>query len=705
MGEEEVRIRPFTYVIGIICVILVVLFTGFLALFSAGGTLWDLTTESWSKTWICDIMFVMFWPLVFSSIASLIAKGGKRLSKHELTVIIGMVWVSWLIPTYFGVMHVVTWLGTARLITAYHEWTLEYGAVTNWMFGPDPMNENLWKSWLYGGPVPWGAWMPALVIAICKLVPFYLSYAFFASLWRRQWVDVEALPFPYATAASRLIDMAYRGREAGSKPLLPRNKYLWLGVLIGFLAILPLWGPAIPSLGLSKLMYPDMIGVDLTPYVIIPNAPLNFHFEAFFIGAAFLVPIRTLFSYIVTQLIVSYIWPPLMAYLGIWESHSAGAYGTTHGLVSLWRAWNGPRMQQWVLTWGARAWYGIGAGFALLFWPVFVVHREELINGIRAIFGKALPEVEKREPLKYKYLLIGWLICTFLYLVVWWYQSAGYLNFIVGFIIFFLTQLYYGMLRARAEAEFGIAIDTWNDNMWAHNWDTSCREWFVADPHSPFFIPDVKARYLVLRADVNWFANTVRAAPCATLMDVYKLASLQGVHSKYILLGTILAFIVGVPVALFWLLQMICTFGLLNLKPFDVTGAPNNYHQRGPTYACIEVIGDYYRGSFLPIATQYLGSVIGAITVIVVYILYTRYPGFPLNPAGVAMGWGMIPESMFIPAIVAYIVKRIIIRIGGARLYEERAVPFAIGLIAALSIAIILNNLSEAVSIMTMLGG
>ncbi|MEM4462481.1 MAG: DUF6784 domain-containing protein, partial [Candidatus Bathyarchaeia archaeon] len=62
-------------------------------------------------------------------------------------------------------------------------------------------------------------------------------------------------------------------------------------------------------------------------------------------------------------------------------------------------------------------------------------------------------------------------------------------------------------------------------------------------------------------------------------------------------------------------------------------------------------------------------------------------------PGGVAMGFGWIIVNMVFPAIIAYIVKLIILRIGGTKLYDDLLMPFAIGMTAAVGIAVILGAL------------
>ena len=687
-SKEEVVIRPVAYIIGLIWTIIATVFTSFIALFTTGGALWGLNSEAWSNSWVGNMSFMWWWPLIVLSIMSAAARS-LGLNRREMVIILAMVWVTWIIPSHYGIIPSINMLGTARQIAAFHKWNLDYAKDEMWQWGPDPFDDSLWESWMYGGPVPWSAWMPTLLWQIARIIPYYLFFAFMATLWRRQWLEIEALPFPTATAASRLIDSVYEGE----KPRFLSNKFLWLGVLIGFLAIFPYWGWMIPGLGIEEPEHYCSLGYDFTPLVLIPLANLNFNFEAFLIGAAFLVPTKTLLSYIITCIAVYWIWWPTMAYLGLWEPQEAGTVGAGHGIhTTIWRGWTGPRMKAWVNTYGANAWVAFGVGFGLLFYPVLVAFRGELVNVLKAFVGKAPREVEEREPMNYRLMLLGTIVFLLIHVGLWWYGSMGTLPVLFG-IIWTVTCSLLFMCRARVAAEYGLLIDALNENQFAHNWDTNFREWWIADPASPFYIKDVKARFMALRPDMPWYATYVRAAPMATLLEAYRIGALQGVPSKYIFGASMLAVIVSVIVGLFTLLSMWCSFGAVNLSIFNFTGAPNNYQQRAPTYTCIEEVGDYWRGGFIarPTANQWILFAIGAILISVIYYLQGRYPWFPLNAGGVMMGFGWVPVNALVPSIVAYIAKTIVLRVGGAELYERKAMPFAVGMAAACGFAVIMG--------------
>ncbi|MCS7112389.1 MAG: hypothetical protein NZ955_00275 [Candidatus Bathyarchaeota archaeon] len=94
-------------------ILLFIIFTSFVALFTTGGTLWGLTINPWAQAQSGTLTFVFWWLLIIASLAAILAKNGG-LNKQEATLILTMVWVSWIIPSYYGVLSVLTMMGTAR---------------------------------------------------------------------------------------------------------------------------------------------------------------------------------------------------------------------------------------------------------------------------------------------------------------------------------------------------------------------------------------------------------------------------------------------------------------------------------------------------------------------------------------------------------------------------------------------------------------
>jgi hypothetical protein len=692
----EEKIRPMTYVIGAIAVVLVILLVDYLALFTVGGSFFDFTAgDVWVRNWQLEFVMVFFLPLVLSVIAAVVGPG---LRKGELIVILAMVVIVWRFPTYAGILWTTTMLGTARAIPAYQTWTLGYGVEHNWIFGPDPNVAAYWDSWMYGGAVDWNAWMPSRIVSIATVLPLLLSYVFLSSIWRRMWIDIEALPYPFATGNSMLINMAYEKAEKRT-PRIFTNLYLWIGLIIGFILLIPYWGPTLLPGYFTKLPfiwdYPaDWNQTPNDATFGLPNCAIYANFQPYMIAGIFLVPTTTLLSYLVGTLISNYILMAVPVYLGMWEAMSAPGETST-----LWRGWSGPMMQAWVQQWGAKAFLAFGAMLGLVYYPLWI-HRGEVVDMLKSIFGKGSPEVEKREPMKFRYLWVGYIACVILYVFMWDFramggQSYGNLNYLAGIIWVVATGWMYVIGQARVEAEFGVIMSPVNCNLFAHNWNEGIKTWMFADTMSPFYIGDLKQRYLVLSSDVSWFDQTFRVAPYTYLLHYFKIGSLNGVHAKHIFIGAIIATVVGAVLVPFASLQFWCMFGATRLAEFSYTGSPANYFQRGPTYGSTSVVGDYWRGGLIPqpVPMEWVQAAASAIGIIFVYILRSRFAWFPLNPAGVAIGFMWVVDALVFPAIVAYILKLIVLRIGGLKLYQEKAMPFMIGVAASIGLAVIVNNL------------
>jgi hypothetical protein len=695
----EEKIRPVTYIIGAIAVIIVLLFVGYLALFTTGGSWWDFTAgDVWTRNWNLEFCMVFLLPLILSVIAAVI---GPKVRKGELVIICAMVAITWTFTTYPGIIWTTTMLGTARALSgSYGTWTMGYGAVHNWIFGPDPNVAANWNSWMYGGPVDWNAWLPSRMVSIATVLPLLLSYVFLSSLWRRMWIDIEALPYPFATANSTIINMAYEKTEKGT-PRIFTNAYLWIGLVIGFLLMFPYWGPVlVPGIYATKLSntfwYPvnSLSQTSLDASFGLPNTALNFNLQPWYVAAGFLVPSTTLLSYIVGTLITGYLLAALPVWIGAWE-----AYSSPGDVSTLWRGYTGPMMQAWTNQWGARAFMAIGAMIGLVYFPL-VIHRTEVLDSLKSIFGKGSPEVEKREPMKYRYLWLGYIICVLWYVFMWDYRagggsSLGNLNWLAGIIWVVATGWMYMIGQARLEAEMGLVCSPVNCNMFAHNWNEGIKSWLFADQTSPFFINDLKQRYLVQSSDVSWFDQTFRVAPFTYLLHYFKIGSLNGVRSKHIFIGAIIAVIVAVIVVPFASLQFWCMFGATRLKEFAYSGSPANYFQRGPTYSCLTLVGDYYRGGTIakPIPQEWIQAAIAAVAISCIYIVRARFAWFPLNAAGVALGFMWCVDYFLWAAIVAYILKLIVLRVGGLKLYQEKAMPLAIGVAVADGVAVLICNI------------
>jgi len=66
--------------------------------------------------------------------------------------------------------------------------------------------------------------------------------------------------------------------------------------------------------------------------------------------------------------------------------------------------------------------------------------------------------------------------------------------------------------------------------------------------------------------------------------------------------------------------------------------------------------------------------------VVLLAVLRAHYVWWPLHPAGYLLGISYAMEYFWLPVLIAWLVKAILLRYGGSRAYRA-AVPFFLGLI------------------------
>lgn len=79
----------------------------------------------------------------------------------------------------------------------------------------------------------------------------------------------------------------------------------------------------------------------------------------------------------------------------------------------------------------------------------------------------------------------------------------------------------------------------------------------------------------------------------------------------------------------------------------------------------------------------------GIVLVFIIYLLRSRFAWFFINPVGIAVSW--VTDWWWATIFLAFIIKYVVLRIGGARAYEEYLVPIAAGLLAGYGVGAIVS--------------
>jgi len=706
--EALLGVRPFVWVIGIVWVIIISIISTWLNGFTF-GTNWGFLHNWYEFDWAEQQLYSwVAWPFIVAFIASLIARPLK-LTAQEVTVIITMVWISWFIPRFGGVSTTYLWVGA--LIGMGDPWKTHISTLgdcfpTQWL-APDPRDTAIWEPFFYGGVVPWSAWTIPIIFYILYSCAMYFTSIFAATLVRRIWIDVEALPYPASSAATLLVEMSVS--KNSKRPELFRNKCLWLGMLVGFLTTPHYWMHCfieqIPIIDMWRAM-------DITPLAIIPWVPLMFVFESWIIGAFYFVPQMVSLSFVLFNFILLWILPPIMTMMGILPPMPAGNDG-----IDVWyflmRYNTDPVVQKNFYTYSYGVVYGffiIGAMWACVIWPL-IVNRRFVWENIKAIWKRMSREVEEREPIPYK---VQWLILILL--ILFWdalmvIGSDGAIPFWFAPVWILQVILVNTLWGARFYGDFGGIVNPYQNATVSHLYYNVFGYWWAISPMSPAYVGPETNPQPRFNADVfysfpMWGYSNQTVANCTIpgrLMESYRMADNTKTHSKYILAASLLAVFLAV------------TFSIISGVFFSNTyGVMAKWKQSGVFVwnggwqglcAILNARGEYkwqwWPGDVDPPATLWIAIAIGFITVVILYILRAKVQALSwLHPIGLA-AVGVVYAPIFWSALIGAVAKFLTIRIGGTTLYEKKGVPFALGLCASFGVVVIFSAFVEAFRLLT----
>jgi len=703
--EVEVTppVRPIAFVIGIIMVIIVATIISFVTGVIPFSSVYPFGSNVYSgQNWM-DITYVFFWPFVILLITSAISKF-KRLTKQEIVIITSMVWVSWFIPSCnSGMKQTAAWVMGARLLG--EPWFPEYfmrDMRDIWHFwGPDIAVDAYWDGALSGySSVPWAQWTFPMFYQCLYMIAFFMTQVFVVNLFRRQWLDVEDLPFPMATAAAHLINQSVEPTRERS---ILKSVFLWIGIAIGFLGNVPL---LLPTLSTAFTAPPEpIIGVDITNLAILPWVILVFQANPELFGAAYLMPTTILLTYIVFWIVFQLIWGPLMVAAGVWDPMPTG--GSWHTFYSsLNRAWTGVIGQQnWANYFGG-TWimFGWGAMLAMVFWPLWL-YRREAMTILRGLWSTVPREVDAQEPLKVKQTWLGFIVCFVLWFIlhVWGTGGALYNPFYwipVFFVLVGLIIQWTGLMLSRYFAEVGygmfpvpgytMAPAAWNYSGWL----------YFASPGSPWYLgpfdnPETAA--LRLQASARYYFTAGYSGtmqPMPRVFEAYKIGKETKTRYRDQFIGMTIAIVTAVILTYILTLTFAYSLGLNNrwtapYADWSIGYFLVGWQAHGPAdlvWCC----------SPYPSWTILVAGAIGFGITVILFWLRARYPRWPFHPIGFALAITWMFPNMLLPIIVAFILKRLTLRFGGSEAYLSKGMPIAIGTIIGFSMAVLLGSIGIA---------
>lgn len=500
--------------------------------------------------------------------------------------------------------------------------------IKKWLvaFNPDgppqqPVAKGFFEGLRDGQPIPWADW--ALPLATWGLLVLLVIFAFLclASILRKQWVDNEKLSFPLVQPPLELV------QDQGQS--IFKSKALWGGVTLPFVVFsingVHNWYPAVPQINLEYFLNPLLVN---PPWDSMYYTSLFLSFAA--IGFFFLLPSDVLFS----------VW--FFAVLARLQGVFAASYG-----MEL------PRMR----VYGTHlfvAYQTAGAYFVLVAYLLYV-SLPHLRKVGRAAFG--LEKTDDSQELIPHSVAVKGLVLSFLLILVWC-RMAG-MSMWVAALEFGVFVGVIALVMARSTAEAGMLMT-----------ETSFRP---IDIYGMFAAPNTlgPANLTMLAFMDVAFLRDQRGLLFTGMLDGLKMSDGVNLRRRVLLPVFALGIIAAMLVAGYIHMQIPYKYGGITLYPTYYNG-----HNVAPFWD--------YASDMTEIRTpNWQAPFFFAVGVIVTaFLAYMRYAfsWWPLHPLGYALCVSWTVSVFWFSALLAWIIKTVVLRYGGMRLYVK-ARPWFLGMV------------------------
>ena len=469
--------------------------------------------------------------------------------------------------------------------------------------------------------IPYEAWIEPLIWWGIFLLALYIAMVSIAVILRRQWMERERLSYPITQVGVAMI----RGED--SQRLVNdffKQPAMWIGcalpLFFGSSLALHRYDPVFPAIGLTWRV--PLVGKQVLQ-LTISWAMLGF-------------------SYLINANIAA----------GIWFFHILSKFEKEILFLT------GLKSEQ-KITFGVSdypflGYQGVGALIAMVLLGLWV-GREHLKNVFRKAVGRG-PEVDDRdEIMSYRSAAIG-LVGGVLVMATWlWIMGTPWWMALLFVILAML--IFIGVTRVVVEGG-------------------------LAAVRSPMIASDLVMQGMgsatlgptgVVNLSLTFiWASDIRVFVMATCANALKLIEEMAPRNRRLVFwGIILALFIGSLGAFWMIFHMAYKHGGINLNSWFFKGLPETAYNTA--LRNIEPGGVYWPG---------LGFFFGGGGVMLLMMwARQRLPWWPVHPIGFPIGANSMMNYVWFSVFLAWLIKRIVLRFGGARVYQ-RSQAFFLGMIA-----------------------
>ena len=545
------------------------------------------------------------------------------LSPGELIVIYTMCTVATVLSSSGGLHFLIPTLTAAHYFaTEANGWAnLFHPYIPKWLAQTDRTAlEHFYKG---NAPFIWSEWKTQILVWMGFLFVFACSTLCICVILRKQWIERERLPFPTVALPLELI------REG--VPLF-KDRLFWGGAIATFLlGTLNTIHQNIPNMPLIEVRSTEIGSYfQNPPWTALAGTVVTFF--PFAIGIGFLLSTEVAFScwffYLMTRAEL------------VFAQAIRATEGVAYGVQS---------------TFPYLSYQGAGAFLGISIAALWLARRH-LITAFMDAFrtnGKSTDP----DAGAHRAAFIG-LGISYVLLVAFTVVAGARLS--IALMMIFLVLLYL-IAATRIRAETG--------NVWPVGPDVDGYRLLQTLFGSRFFsTADLTALTYVRAATAG---QDFRGTCMPHQLDGLKISDAAGIDFRKLVVPILLSVAIGVTASFIIALTLWTKYGAL---------AKTNYWRSYSGLNSFTVLAQFIRNPRPPDLYGLRGIGFGILFTMVLAFLRSRYVWWPFHPVGYAMANTWTMNYAWTPFFCAWLIKVIIIRAGGLRLYR-RALPFFLGVI------------------------
>lgn len=462
-------------------------------------------------------------------------------------------------------------------------------------------------------------WLIPLAAWSAFTLALVLSMLCLVVLLRKQWTDSERLTYPLVQLP---LDMTAPGA-----PLF-RSRLMWTGFAVA--GAIDLWNgltffrPELPMIPIKTLELTPLFSTH--PWDAVGTIPIRFY--PFALGLGILLPVDLLFS----------CWFFFLSWKTQYVVSAAYALDTPGAPYVTEQSFGG--------------YIGI-AVFSL--WMA----RRHIMRVLRGLVDWKRDLEDRSEPVSYRTASLGFIVGT-LFMIGFAYFAG--MRLWIG-VCFFAIYWLLALSITRMRAELGPP---------AHDLHFSGPDHVLATVIGPAHVDKPTLNALT---QFFWFNRAYRSLPMPFQLESYKMAQEARISYRGLTWAIVAATVVGIASS-FWAILTLCyKYGAgANVGPPNIPLLFGNeaYLRLDGWLKAAPDAGAQFNSS--------AGIVVGLLVTLLLNTLRTRLLWFPFHPVGYAVSSSWSMDMLWFPLFTAWVLKLLIVRYGGLRLYRK-ALPFFMGLI------------------------